>query len=287
MNDPVACEACGGPVAPWRLDPHNALGRCSACGHLVRDLVTCPARHRSRTYGGDPGLDAARLRLTYRLLRAAAPGARSVFEVGYGAGGLLRRFLADGREVAGTDPGHLDRPVHPSLAGRPGVHRVPLDELPEVGTFDLVYAVHVVEHVADPAAFLASCARLVRPGGTLALLTPAGDGDLLRLLGSSWWMLEDPTHVRFLTPASAARLLHAAGLTDVRVSRPLLDSATTEAASLARRVSRGAPELGVLSRPAVRAAATAALPLTVPARLVRPALRASLLVLATGQGRER
>jgi len=277
----ATCEACDGWVSAWRLDADNALACCPSCGHLRRDLADCPAQHRSTTYGGDPGLDAVRLRLTYRLLRAAAPAAQSVFEVGFGTGALLQRFRAAGAAIGGADPGHLQRAVHPSLAAEPAIHRLPLGDVPTGSVYDLVYAVHVIEHVPDAAAFLASAGQLVRPGGTLALLTPAADTDVLRRLGSSWWMLEDPTHVRFFTPESAVHMVERAGFCDVRASRPILDSAATEVASLVRRRSRQATDRGVLARPAVLAAAAAALPITLAARVLRPRLRASLLVVAT------
>jgi len=44
-------------------------------------------------------------------------------------------------------------------------------EAPE-GRFDLALAVYVVEHVADPAGFLAAVAALLAPGGSLFLVTP-------------------------------------------------------------------------------------------------------------------
>ncbi len=39
------------------------------------------------------------------------------------------------------------------------------------GSFDVVCALEIVEHVADPAAFLKTCARLVAPGGQLFVST--------------------------------------------------------------------------------------------------------------------
>jgi len=41
----------------------------------------------------------------------------------------------------------------------------------EGAQFDLVTALDVIEHVQDPQAFLATCARLVRPGGRLVIST--------------------------------------------------------------------------------------------------------------------
>lgn len=41
----------------------------------------------------------------------------------------------------------------------------------EAGTADLVLSTQVLEHVPDPAAYLAECVRVLRPGGSLVLTT--------------------------------------------------------------------------------------------------------------------
>ncbi len=40
------------------------------------------------------------------------------------------------------------------------------------GTFDLVYANNVAEHLEDPTAFIAEIARVLKPGGVLLIKTP-------------------------------------------------------------------------------------------------------------------
>jgi SAM-dependent methyltransferase len=234
-------------------------------------------------YGGDPQLDRVRLALTFHRLRSVLtePAGRParVFEVGFGSGALLRKFLDAGAEVAGADTGALGVDVDERVAAEGTVHRLGVEDVPRGEGFDLVFAVHVVEHVADPARFLAACRELLRPGGPLALMTPAGDSDGLTVFGADWWMLEDPTHVRFFSATSLRLALVEAGLVDVRVSRPVLDSISVEVASGARRASRPAPG-GVLQRRSTRLLAAAAAPLTVAARLARPRLRPSLQAFA-------
>lgn len=279
------CEICRAEVRGWAIGTGQSLDRCESCGHLERDLDSCPADHRDLAYGGEPTLDRIRLDLTYRALtRDGMPG--TVFEVGHGAGHMLRRFLDDGAEVAGVDPDQLGVDVDPEVARRGRLYAGGVEDLAAQaraeapnGGYDLVYGIHVVEHVVDPAATFAACRELLRPGGTLQLLTPAGDSRGLTLHGQSWWMLEDPTHVRFFTADSLARAAEAAGFVDVEVRRPLLDSLSVDAASVARRVGLGGPR-GVLGHKAVLAGAVVSVPPVVLARLARPTLRPTLQLVA-------
>lgn len=138
-----ACEVCGGPCTDLPLGG-SVLDACTRCGHLRRDLDRAPARHRDHAYGGDPTLDAARLRLTHRALVADGAPA-SVFEIGYGAGGLLRAFHDAGARVAGADPDQLDRDVDPVVVAHGRLHACGIEEVPAgAPPVDLVYGIHVL-----------------------------------------------------------------------------------------------------------------------------------------------
>lgn len=267
----------------------GTLDECPRCGHLFRDLASCPARHRDLAYGGDAALDRIRLALTHRQIRRGygAPGPASVFEIGFGAGALLRRFLDDGAAVAGCDPDQLGIDVDPVVRDRGHLVAGGIESLPRTeGEHDLVYGVHVLEHVDDVGTTLAAARGLLRPGGQVQMLTPAGDSDGLRFHGESWWMLEDPTHVRFFSEHSLRRAAEAAGLVDIEIRRSVLDSLSADAASLVRRVRPAPRPGGVLgSRPALALAAASA-PAVALARTVRPGLRTTLHLLARApQGR--
>ena len=90
-------------------------------------------------------------------------------DVGCGTGALAQRLAGQGYEVTGVDPseGMLDvlRERAPAITaiGASGT------DLPfEDGSFDLVYCVAVMHHVAEPEAVrrtLAEMARVTRPGG--------------------------------------------------------------------------------------------------------------------------
>lgn len=279
MFDPLAersCEICGGMPQRLSLRGGGSLQQCRVCGHLTRSLQAAPADHRDRAYGGEPTLDAWRLAMTYRSLTADGVP-RSVFEVGFGAGSLLRRFLDAGAAVAGTDPDQLAVDIDPVVRAHGQLHTAPIEELPGTGRrVQLVYGIHVLEHVLDPLRTLRHAAGLLQPGGRVQFLTPAGDSAGLRLWGRAWWMLEDPTHLRFFTAESLRRAAESVGLTDVRVTRPAMDSLVTDIASLARRVSPRSRPHGVLAHRPVLLAGLASAPVVLAARVIRPSLRPTL-----------
>jgi SAM-dependent methyltransferase len=268
------CGVCATTTVPWRMDSRNTVDRCPACGTVARDLDRAPAGARSPAYGGDPGLDRWRLAATYRRLRGLVPAGGRVFEIGFGSGALLRRFLDDGFRVAGTDPGMLGTDIDPVVSSAGDLSDRPLGTRARPGDHDLVVGVHVVEHVTDLCGFASACHDLLRPGGRLVLVTPAADGSALRSYRARWWMWEDPTHLRLLTARSARQLLSDAGLVDVDVRRLLLDSLAADAASWARAVGwRRLPAGGVLSRAPVRLLVAITAPAVLVARLVAPSTR--------------
>ena len=127
---------------------------------------------------------------------------------------------------------------------------------------------------------LRSSWELLRPGGRASFITPAGDSTGVERYGAAWWMLEDPTHIRFFSADSLARAAAKAGFVDIRVRRLLLDSLSVDAASLARAVRRGPRPRGVLGSRRVLAAAVASVPLVVGQRLVSPRSRPTLQLIA-------
>jgi 2-polyprenyl-3-methyl-5-hydroxy-6-metoxy-1,4-benzoquinol methylase len=278
------CEVCGAGLQDWRLRGGGVLFRCPDCRHVLRNLAACPANARDVGYGGDPGLDAVRLRLTERRLRALVPTGRSVFEIGYGSGALLRRFLDAGWTVGGVDKGQLEVPVDAEVVRRGALRQGELETTPATARYDLVVGVHVLEHLRDPAAGLAAAAALLAPGGTLALVTPTADSYGPEWFGAAWWLLEDPTHLRFFSPASARRALHRAGFERVAVRRLALDTLSMEAASLRRAAGRRHRPAGVLAERGTVVAALATAPIMLATRIVLSRLRPSLELVAHRHG---
>jgi 2-polyprenyl-3-methyl-5-hydroxy-6-metoxy-1,4-benzoquinol methylase len=86
------------------------------------------------------------------------------------------------------------------------------------GEFELVLCVETIEHVRDVQLFLSEIRRVLRPGGGLALTTPAiSRRSLLRDFEGSLDPLSP--HIRFFTRRSLSTLLEAMGF-DVQSIKP-------------------------------------------------------------------
>jgi len=75
-------------------------------------------------------------------------------------------------------------------------------------SFDTVLCTQVIEHVREPAAVIAECARVLRPQGTLILSAP------------QYWEVHEEPHDYFrFTPAGLRTLLERAGLNVLELIR--------------------------------------------------------------------
>jgi len=284
MNQP--CEVCGASTIEWRIDDASVLRRCPECDHLTRCLPESLAHARDDEYGEGAG-GTTRIELTYRRLKGAMPELRPgsrVLEVGCGPEATLaKRMVKGGLDVVGLDPNvdseqlsdHL-RLVHGGLG-----HEFDAElEAQHVGEFNAATAIHVLEHIPDLVDSLTSLRALLQDRAPLYAITPAGDSRLLKRFGSAWWMLEDPTHVRFFSATSLRLVLKRVGFSEVILRRPILDSMSTDAATLIRyRRPRRRP-LGVLDQTSTKAITLATLPASLAWRGARPRWRPVLEVVA-------
>ena len=85
-------------------------------------------------------------------------------------------------------------------------------------TFDLITAMEVIEHTADPQQFLDDLAKRLAPGGLLILSTPAATGwsKLITItIAEGVGMIPKGTHhfEKFIAPERMKVLMNNAGLT--------------------------------------------------------------------------
>ncbi|KTE39808.1 MULTISPECIES: bifunctional 2-polyprenyl-6-hydroxyphenol methylase/3-demethylubiquinol 3-O-methyltransferase UbiG [unclassified Sphingopyxis] len=100
---------------------------------------------------------------------------KSALDVGCGAGLLAEPLARMGAAVTGVDAAPENIAAAKAHAVGQGLaidyFAGELAELPK-GQFDLVTSMEVVEHVSDPAAFIAELAARLAPGGLMILSTP-------------------------------------------------------------------------------------------------------------------
>jgi SAM-dependent methyltransferase len=100
-----------------------------------------------------------------------------VLDDGCGGGGMCVSFAEEARAVIGIEPGHRFSGVGTRLAAEKHVANVRFAygdgmALPFVDkSFDLVLSHSVIEHVADPLAYLKEARRVLAPGGVMLLNT--------------------------------------------------------------------------------------------------------------------
>lgn len=144
----------------------------------------------------------------------------SALDVGCGAGLLCEPLARMGASVTGVDaaPENIEAAkAHAPLSGLAIDYRAGEIAAQGLGTFDVVSSMEVIEHVTDPAAFVAELARHLKSDGLLLLSTPNRTAaSRLFLVEAAERLGQVPrgTHDwdQFLTPEELTALLHDAGL---------------------------------------------------------------------------
>ena len=208
------CPACGAIRSrpAFRLGSPHFL-RCTACdslfeatppsaeqireiyegkGYFVKDVADSEnSCGYSDDYLADREFIEAKFdRVLGNLERYVKPG--RLLDVGAGPGLLVAVAEARGWKAIGIDINEW--------AAEYGRHELGVDlrhaelngEIFRGEQFDAVTMMDFIEHVRDPDDLLAQAARLVRPGGAMALLTPDSGSPVSRLLGARWPEVRKP-----------------------------------------------------------------------------------------------
>ena len=159
-----------------------------------------------------------------RDLKAPRPfeGLR-LLDIGCGGGLLSEPMARLGAQVVGADaaPKNIEvARLHADQVGLDIDYRAETAEalLAAGESFDAVLAMEIVEHVAEPPAFVQACHDLLRPGGVLVMstLNRTARSFAAAIVGAEWVMrwLPKGTHEwsRFITPEELAAMMQASGL---------------------------------------------------------------------------
>ncbi|MFV0409253.1 MAG: bifunctional 2-polyprenyl-6-hydroxyphenol methylase/3-demethylubiquinol 3-O-methyltransferase UbiG [Paracoccus sp. (in: a-proteobacteria)] len=146
-----------------------------------------------------------------------------LLDIGCGGGLLSEPMARLGAEVVGADAAQRNIEVariHAAQLGLEIDYRAETAEalLAAGEVFDVVLAMEIVEHVATPSDFVASCHDLLKPGGVLIMstLNRTMRSYGAAIIGAEWVMrwLPRGTHEwsRFVTPDELAAMMETAGL---------------------------------------------------------------------------
>jgi SAM-dependent methyltransferase len=228
----ISCPICGkndfedvGTVPGTVIDRQFRLRRCTSCQFV---MVANPSLEFDKLYsedyyngrGADTKLnyvgevqqpDRTVRRYEWRgvLTRVRSlmtmPERPAWLDYGCGTGGLVTYLRAQGVEARGFEQGWcgdlLRKNAVPTLSEE--------DFAGAAGTFDVVSAIEVIEHVTDPVAVLGTIRTLLKPGGLLFLTT--GNAAPYHDRIAKWRYVTPDVHVSYFEPPTLATALTAAG----------------------------------------------------------------------------
>ncbi|MEM1110897.1 MAG: class I SAM-dependent methyltransferase [Pseudomonadota bacterium] len=189
MTVELPCPLCGSiENVAFFHDARRSYRRCQRCQLVFVPPAFFLTRAQERAEYelhqndlGDAGYRAFLSRLADPMLARLAPGARGL-DFGCGPGPALAAMFRE----AGLHITLYDSFFYP-------------DEKALAGSYDFITASEVVEHLHRPGAELSRLWSLLRPGGTLGVMTKRViDADAF----SRWHYKNDPTHVCFFSDST-------------------------------------------------------------------------------------
>jgi SAM-dependent methyltransferase len=258
---PVACPACAADDAEAAFGKYGfQFQSCRNCRTLYMSPRPTPAVMASY-YGSSenyqfwaehifPASEAARREKIHRPMleyivaaceRHGVPRERLV-EIGPGFGTFAALAQQSGafRQVI-----TIERTPEMARACRERGLQVierPMEEVEpsEIGLADLLVSFEVIEHLFDPAEYVRSASRLLRPGGLLLLTCPNGQGFDTTVLGAESGAV-DSEHVNLFNPDSLSGLLRRLDFEVLEVQTPgRLDAELVRDAALEGKVDLSA-----------------------------------------------
>jgi len=236
----TSCVACGQPAAvPWfvqnRPEGTYTIQRCRACDTAFvwprPDEGQVEAYYRESGYGTLTWDEFQRQQRAYfpsatqdarrilRVCRRLAAGER-LLDIGAGCGVFSREAARLGFKVTACEPNPRARDIFARVNGfnpLPDMFDEHFAERRE-GSFDVLLASQLLEHVADPAGMACRMRRVLAADGLVAVAVPHFGSVLSRLQGRRDMYISPPEHLNFLSRAGLVRLFARSGFHLLRLT---------------------------------------------------------------------
>ena len=231
---------------PW--PPGGHLGVCTRCGCVQKIIDEQWRADIARIYqdytiyfqasGAEQAVfigDSAQLmsrseRLVSQVVaHVALPATGRLLDIGCGNGAFLGAFsnARPGWTLAGTELSDTNKATVEAIRGVEALFTCALADTP--GCFGMISLVHVLEHIADPSAFLCTVATKLEHGGTLFIEVPNAARNPFDL------MIAD--HATHFSAASLTALLEGAGFSIATLSEEWVSKEISVVATRARVAS--------------------------------------------------
>lgn len=237
---PVPCALCGAADAPVLSEENGYLVRRCRCGLVfvspqpsAEDLALFYGQYFPEEAGDLWGQIMARnFDADAGYVARARPEPGRALDIGAGHGHFLARLKKAGWQVEGLDLSADAAEAARKSYGIEVRREMFRPGLLQPSSYDVITAWYVLEHVKDPAGFLAEAFRALKPGGLFGLRVPnmtfsklflalkkvPGTAGLLYALGvgtdgksSHFNVLDPPAHLYGYNPATLTGLLTRAG----------------------------------------------------------------------------
>jgi SAM-dependent methyltransferase len=160
----------------------------------------------------EPGIRQTFRGILEQIERLRSPPGR-LLDIGCGPGLLLEEAASRGWTPEGIEPSDwgVSEARSRGLDVRAGTIE---DAQLRPGSFDAAVAADVIEHVADPLAFVRALHHVLKPKGVVFIATPNVQSLMARVLRRRWWSVI-PNHLWYFSPDTLSSLLRKARLEPV------------------------------------------------------------------------
>ncbi len=200
--DILQCEGCRFEFA-WPIPSEEQLGK------FYENSYVCGQEVSRR--------DFSQISLLNEIGKRKPSG--RLLEIGCGKGLLLLEAKKRGYAAEGVELSPSSAAEARALSGVP-IHCEALEAFTERqtrGSYDVVVARHVIEHLRDPAATLKVIHSLLRPGGLVALVVPNIRGLASRAFGRDWEWMCPPIHLHYFSAKSLRLSLTSLHFHDIKM----------------------------------------------------------------------